>query len=211
MSDKGTVEASGRGFRFLPLARPFSAGVVALPGFEVRREVFDPPLPLERLPDLPLCAVELRSPAPMDADAFRKLNRRYEAVLEKRGLLIDGRSPLARTNVCPVDDPPGDVVVHAVAWAVAGTRGGFVVSGIAEVPDAPGSYPERILRRGDVTPEGLREKLRWVQAALEGRRAALGVAGGTTTLYSAHALPGAVRARPPLAELEVEVDAREVS
>jgi len=210
VSDNGIVEAPGRGFRFLPLARPFSAGVVAAPGFEIRRREFHPPRALEALPDLPLCAVELRSPAPMGADAFRALNRRYEAVLRKRGLLVDGRSPLARTNVCPVDDPPEDVVIHAVAWTVPGTRGGFVVSGIAEVPDASGSYPARIVRRGDVTPEGLREKLRWVHAALDGRRAALGVTGGTTTLYSAHALPGAVRARPPLVELEVEVDARQV-
>lgn len=208
MAQDAVVELPGRGFRFIPLARPFSAGVVAASGFEFRRQVFDPPLPLEQLPDLPLCAVELRSPAPMRAAAFRELNRRYEAVLQRRGLLVDGRSPLARTNVCPVDDPPREVLVHAVVWATPGTRGGFVLSGIAELPDDPGGYPDRIVRRGDVTPEGLREKLRWIEAALDRRRAALGVTGGTTTLYSAHALPGAVRARPPLLELEVEMDVR---
>ena len=87
---------------------------------------------------------------------------------------------------------------------------------MAEVPDEKGSYPGRIVRRGDLSSDGLREKAAFVLAELERRMTALGVRGPTETrLYTVHptpsGLPGGVKrieARPPLLELELELDVR---
>lgn len=217
------------GFRFLPGALPFSAGVAALPGFGLER-VRCSELPLDegfraiedRLraagrPPAALCAVEIRSPKPLDLDAFKAFNRDYVAALERLG--IHARS-VARTNVCPVEGAPTSPSLHAFAYTLpSALPRNFVISGVAEVPDGRGSYPDLVVRRGDRSPDGLREKARFVLAELERRMAALGVGWADATAcraYSAHAveLPrDAVveRSRPPLLDLDVEMDCRGIA
>src|SRR5439155_301202 len=53
-----------------------------------------------------LCAVQLRLPAPLSFEGFVDFNRGYRALLDDWGLLVDGRNPIARTNVAPVVGAP---------------------------------------------------------------------------------------------------------
>lgn len=216
------------GYRFLPGAAPFSAGVAAQPGFAIERVEFPAPVPLvdglrlirARVKDVEtLCAVELRSPAPLSLDGFAAFNRPYVEALKSWGLFqVDGLNPVARVNVCPAVDPPSTPSVHAFAFTRRGAARGFIISGVAEVPDGKGSYPARIVRRGDVSPDGLREKAAFVKTELERRMSALGASWAEATAvryYSAHAPPAGLpegtsweRARPPLLDLELELDVR---
>lgn len=224
-------------YRFAPGASPFAAGVAAEPGFEIERARFASPVPLPegyrrieaRLKEVgrplaALCAVELRCPAPYGPEGFAAFNKGYVEVLKGWGLFrVGGLNPVARTNVCPELEPPSTPSLHAFGYTVPGRARSFVVAGAGEVPDGKGSYPERIVRRGDVSPDGLREKARWVMAELERRMGALGAGWADATaaqVYSAHPLPVEElraafrtelawhRARPPLLELDFEMDVR---
>ena len=133
-------------------------------------------------------------------------------------------TPPSSTNVCPVEGAPAAPSLHAFAFTVPSDHPRtFVISGVADVPDGRGSYPDRIVRRGERSPEALREKERFVLAELERRMAALGVGWADATAsraYSAHAFgeylkrataPSVLsleRSRPPLLELDFEMDCR---
>lgn len=225
------------GYRFTKGAAPFSMGVVAEPGFEIERARFADPVPVDEAfrriearlaalgrPKTALCAAELRSPKPYTLEGFGAFNQGYVEVLKSWGLFkVDGLNPVARTNVCPEIDPPQAPSFHAFCYTVPGRARSFVVAGAGELPDAKGSYPEKIVRRGDVSPDGLREKARWVMAELERRMRPLGVGWEDATaaqVYAAHPIPTAELraafraglewhfARPPLLELDFEMDCR---
>jgi hypothetical protein len=105
-----------------------------------------------------------------------------------------------------------------------------VIAGSAEAPEAPGPYAERTVRLGDRTPEGLREKARFVLDAMETRMVALGVAwrdalaAQVYTVFDLHPFlaeeivgRGAADhgltwhyARPPVTCLDFEMDVRAV-
>ncbi|RDI24157.1 hypothetical protein DFR41_10572 [Pseudacidovorax intermedius] len=178
-----------------------------------------------------LCACELRSPAPLTEADFVSFNRRYVQPLEQWGIYLDGANPVARCNLVPADRPPKTVVFHAFSYtrptAVAQQRPDFVTSGAAECPDRPG-YRDAIVRLGETSPDALCEKLAFALGDLESRFAPLGVGWADVkelNLYSVHDLhrpllqglssrAGADCAvtchavRPPVVDLEIELDAR---
>lgn len=172
------------GYRFLEGGFPYSAGVIAQPGFALRRVRFARPLPVMAAFDAiaaqlqaagrplhALCAAELRSPQPFTLAGFKDFNRGYVAVLERWGLFRDGLNPVARSNVCPRFDAPAEPVFHAFSYTVPDTAAGaadFVVAGSGEWPeDQP--FPEGIVARGDLSPAGLAAKADYVLRTMRAR------------------------------------------
>jgi hypothetical protein len=82
------------GYQFIPAIAPYSAGVVAMPGFEIVHATLQTPLPwlaglnaarryLEdrKLTCRNLCAVELRCPKPYPLQGFVEFNDLYRKLL----------------------------------------------------------------------------------------------------------------------------------
>ncbi|MBL0421082.1 hypothetical protein JI739_12055 [Ramlibacter sp. AW1] len=184
-----------------------------------------------------LCACELRSPQAMSEAEFVAFNRRYVRTLADWGLLRDERNPVARCNLVPVVDQPAQAVLYAFSHTVQAPAPApaparvrdFVVSGAAECPDRP-NYREHIVRLGETTPDALAEKLHFAMDDLGSRLATLGLQWSDVMemrLYTAHALDtlwselaargglaggvGSHHVRPPILDLEIEVDARRTS
>jgi hypothetical protein len=178
------------------------------------------------------CACELRSPAPFTEQGFRAFNEIYVVTLERWGLFDGKVNPVARSNVCPEIDPPAEPSFHAFCFTVAAADAApsVVISGGAEAREGSASYRERIIRYGDTSPDAIREKARHVLGEMERRLAALGFRWAETTatqVYTVHDLypflaeeivrRGAARsgltwhyARPPVRDLEYEMDCRAV-
>ncbi|OGB93894.1 MAG: hypothetical protein A2Z31_04345, partial [candidate division NC10 bacterium RBG_16_65_8] len=232
------------GYRYLKGVFQYSAGVAAEPGFAIERARFLRPVPLDegfraieaylieiQRPLAAFCACELRSPAPFTEDGFAAFNRIYVGTLERWGIFRDEANPVARSNVCPEIDPPATPSFYAFSYTVpahTGERRSFHVAGSGEVPEGKGAYRDRIVRRGDASPEGLREKARYVLGEMERRMTALGFGWAEVTgtqLYTVHdvhpifgeeivrrraALHGLTWhfARPPVVGLDFEMDVR---
>ena len=178
------------------------------------------------------CACELRSPAPFTEQGFRAFNEVYVVTLQKWGLFDGKVNPVARSNVCPEIDPPPEPSFHAFSFTVVASdpTPSFVLAGSAEAREGGASYSERTVRHGETSADAMREKARYVLGELERRLATLGLrwADATATqVYTVHDLypfladeivrRGAARAgltwhyaRPPVQELEFEVDCRSV-
>ena len=179
------------------------------------------------------CACELRSPGQFTEQGFRAFNEGYVTTLQRWGLFDGKVNPVARSNVCPEIDPPAEPAFHAFSFtvAMANAAPSFVIAGGAEAREGGASYSERIIRRGETGPDAMREKARHVLGEMERRLAALGFRWADTTatqVYTVHDLypfladeivrRGAARAgltwhyaRPPVRELEYEMDCRAVS
>jgi len=232
-----TVDFSAGGYRFLPGVFQYSGGVAALSGHAIERVRFRTLLPLkqgfERIERLiAFCACELRSPAPFTEQGFRAFNESYVVTLQKWGLFDGKINPVARSNVCPEIDPPSEPCFHAFSFTVAATDAApsFVIAGSAETREGSGSYSERTIRRGESSPEAMREKASYVLGEMERRLATLGLGWADTTATQVYTVRdlypfladeivrrGAARAgltwhyaRPPVRELEFEVDCRSV-
>lgn len=230
-------------YRFLEGIEPYSCGVIAAPGWEMVRVPLPALLPWqegfeyveqflgqEGLPRQALCAMELRSPKPFPMEGFIEFNRGYCETLQAWGLLVDGRNPIARTNVAPVTHAPEDVSLHAftVVRPRIGNGGStFVVAGAGElregILDSGG-----IVHHGDVSPEGILAKCGYVLKVMEDRLKGLGVGWGDVTrtnVYTVHPLDERVRdrllesmgpaarwgihwhvTRPPVVDIEFEMD-----
>ena len=144
------------GFRFLATSpeAPYSAGVVAMEGYEIvhagaRREVpvregfalIERHLREQGRPRTALCGVELRGARPYTPEewsAANGFNAGYRAVLKEWGLFVGGFPTVARTNVVPVVEPPAEQVLHGFSYTVPASgdaeKGGetFVTSGAPE-------------------------------------------------------------------------------
>jgi hypothetical protein len=236
-------------YRFIPAVFQYSSGAAALPGYEIERVRFDRLLPLAEgfaqvatyiqaagRPLTSFCACELRSPAAFTEDGFRAFNQHYVKTLAEWGLFDGTVNPVARSNVCPEIDPPAEPSFYAFSFTRpspgigTGTTPAFVIAGGAEARGGSGSYPERIVRYRDLSPEGLKEKVRFTVGAMEERLGAFGFGWKDTTAaqaYSVHDFHpvisdelvrrGAMRsgltwhfARPPVVDLEYEMDCRRV-
>jgi hypothetical protein len=205
----------------------FAETIPLAEGFEeVRRYLDRAGRPLEAL-----CGFDLRLPTARTLEAFLAFNGEYLAQLDDWGLLRNGSSPLARTNVAPVSGAPSRPAVLAVSYTVDSRSTGetFVVSGAAEVPDNAAG-PQDVVRLGETTADALVEKLRFVVGAVADRMGALGAQWDNTVavhLYTAHDVAfSLVRevlsergivpvqgiswhdAAPPVDILELEVDVR---
>ncbi len=183
---------AGGGYRFMPHAFQYSGGVRAEPGFAIERARFARPLPLAEgfdaieahlgglgRPPTAFCACELRSPAQFTEQGFIDFNRHYVQRLEKWGIFRDEINPVARSNVCPEINPPATPSFYAFCYTVPGAGTSFVAAGSGEASDGPGSYAERIVRLGDHSPDGMRDKARYVLGAMERRMGRSASAGRT--------------------------------
>ncbi len=232
-------------YRFIPAVFQYSSGAAAASGFEIERVRFDTLLPLAegfsqaakyiRTAGRPLtafCACELRSPAAFTEDGFRRFNEHYVKMLAAWGLFDGTVNPVARSNVCPEIDPPAEPSFYAFSFTrpSQSMTPSFVIAGGAELRGGSGSYPERIVRYRDLSPDGLKEKVRFTVSEMEGRLGAFGFGWKDTTAVQAYTVHdfhpvmsdelvrrGATRpgltwhfARPPVIDLEYEMDCRRV-
>lgn len=197
------IENHRGGYWFLKGISPYSAGVVASPGFEIEHVKIEPALPLERgfkaidahlatrgRPHQALCAAELRSPRQFTFHSFNQFNEGYVALLKSREILLDGANPVARTNVAPEMQAPAEPVVYGFSITVPARQAlpSFVVAGAGELPE--GSLdPHQVIRRGETSTGALREKARFVMDRMTTRLAALGVGWPQVTatqIYTVH-------------------------
>jgi hypothetical protein len=235
------------GYRYLPGVFQYSAGVAAEAAFEIERARFARPVALAEgfsaiksylgalgRPPAAFCACELRSPAPFTEDGFRAFNLEYVGTLETWGIYAGGANPVARSNVCPEVNAPARPGFYAFSYTVParpGARPTFHVAGSGEVPEGKVNYRDHVIRAGDTSPGGLREKARYVLGEMERRMAALGfgwpdvTATQLYTVYDIHpflaeelARRGAIPAgltwhfcRRPIQGLDYEMDVRGVS
>src|SRR5262249_49217634 len=137
------------------------------------------------------CACELRSPKPFSEAGFTGFNRDYVKTLERWGIFRDEANPVARTNVCPEIDPPKEPVLYAFSYTVpasAGARPRFIVAGGGEAAEGGATYRERIVAYGDVSPEGMRAKIRHVAGEMTRRLEGLGFAWSDASATQAYSV-----------------------
>ena len=232
------------GYRFIKAVFQYSGGVAAEAGFEIVRarlakpvaladgfKVIETHLTSAGRPLTAFCACELRSPAPFTEQGFLEFNKAYAATLERWGIYKDGINPVARTNVCPAYAPPAQPSLYAFSYTVPAAKDArrtFIVAGGGESVEGKSNYRDHIVRLGDTSPEGLREKVRFVMAEMERRLAALGFSWRNaiaTQAYTVHDIGALVEqeivrrgaaagglewhlARPPIVNLDFEMDVR---
>ncbi len=244
MSHESVTHPTGA-YRYLPAIAAYSSGVAAEPGFEftalrfretqtladgfnrIDRELADRGLGAQALVGL-----ELRSPGAFDFETFAAFNDEYHALLEARGLMVDGVNPISRTNVIPLHDgPTAPSILTAYLVRPSETPGtrDFVIAGSGEVRGP--LLPENIAARGDVSPDGIALKADIVIEELADRLASLEAERAeatTVNVYTSHSVDhlgakllagfpsiahaGYVRwqATPPVAEIEFEMDCSRV-
>lgn len=242
------IENSKGNFRFLRGIAPYSSGAVADAGYRVVHATFASPRPYRagfeaidrhlqqhRRPAQALCGIELRSPRPFTFDGFSQFNQGYIDELKRRGILQNDLNPVARTNVAPEVDPPLEALLYGFSYTAPQPPGAsgnvptFVVAGGGELSGERLDARD-IVRRGDVSPTGLREKATQVLGLMEERLRGLGVGWQHVTavdVYTVHDITPLMRslllprlgaakihgvrwhfARPPIQEIEFEMDVR---
>jgi hypothetical protein len=234
------------GYRYLPGVFQYSAGVAALAGFEIARVTFRKAPPLHEgfraaeeiiksagRPLTAFCACELRSPGQFSELAFRAFNESYVEVLDEWGVIVDGANPVARSNVCPEIAPPSEPVMYAFCYTVAADTATptFVIAGSGEVPEGKANYRDHIVSPGDLSPAGMRAKVRFVREEMQRRLAGFGLEWRDVTATQAYSIrdfhdcladeliaEGAAKhgviwhyCRPPIVGLDFEMDCRGVS
>jgi hypothetical protein len=240
-----TVEAPSSGYRFMPGVSQYSCGVGALPGFAIERVRFSKVVPLKRgferiaetikaagRPLTSFGACELRSPAPFTEEGFKAFNEIYIKTLVEWGIMRDRVNPVARSNVCPKLDPPAEPGFHAFSFTVPAKDAApsFVVAGSGESVEGKANYRDHTVRLGDTSPDGMREKAKYVLGEMERRMSAFSGNWSQTTavqVYTVHDIfpfleselgrRGALASgltwhfnRPPVVDLEFEMDCRRV-
>jgi hypothetical protein len=178
------------------------------------------------------CACELRSPAAFTDEGFRQFNEHYVKTLSEWGIYDGTTNPVARSNVCPEIDPPSEPSFFAFSFTRRneGVTPTFVIAGSGEAREGGATYAERTVRYRDLSPDGLKEKVSFVADAMERRMGEFGfgwkeaTAVQTYTVHDFHPVfadalvrRGAARAgltwhfaRPPVIDLEYEMDCRRV-
>ncbi len=154
-------------YRFLTGIAPYSAGVIAMPGYEIVRATLQRPLPyvagfsqIERYlgtvdrPRVALCAVELRLPRPLSFAGFGEFNGGYQQLLASWGLLLSGRNPVARTNVAPTVAAPSEPSLYAFSYTVPSerTEPTFIVAGAGDLRDQAALSADAVVRPGETSP-----------------------------------------------------------
>lgn len=178
-----------------------------------------------------LCALELRSPHALSSDEFKTFNSLYTGLLRSWNILLErGVNPIARTNVSPVLFPPSEPSIHGFSYVTRSNASErtFVVAGGGELPDGSTNAAD-ILRRGDNSAAALLEKAQFVMSRMNARLGAMGVGWSDVTVieaYTAHEFSESLirellhqtghntvtwnYARPPIEDLEFEMDLRGV-
>ena len=240
-----TSDFAAGNYRFIPAVFQYSSGVAANPGFEIERVRFDKPVPLAEgfariakyiqaagRPLTSFCACELRSPAAFTDEGFGISTCTTSRRSAEWGIYDGKTNPVARSNVCPEIDPPAEPSFYAFSFTrpSQSTTPSFVIAGSGESLEGGATYAERTVRYRDLSPDGLKEKVRYVVGAMERRMAEFGfgwkdaTAAQTYTVHDFHPVfaeelvrRGAARsgltwhfARPPVIDLEYEMDCRRV-
>jgi hypothetical protein len=238
------VENKRGNYSFLKGIAPYSAGVVAEAGFEIVHVRLPRYFPLQAgfdtieahlkgvgRPLQAICAMELRSPKPFNFTGFNEFNARYVDVLKKWDILIDGINPVARTNIAPEVNPPGEPSLYGFSYTVPSKakRKTFVVAGAGELPE--GSLdPNDVVRRGEHDASAIQEKAQFVIGLMDGRLKGLGVGWSDVTvteIYTVHDIHPFLEeellkrldvggahgltwhySRPPIESIEYEMDLR---
>lgn len=162
------------GYSFIPKVEIFSLGVVANKCFEIVRVSFrrERPFPegLNEIeaylrsanrPMQALCGIELRSGRQLSMPEFLASNKEYVEQMKKFDLLVEGRTPLVRTNVA-VPGTESNLRIHAFDYTRPAIRTAgepqptFISAGIPDVSGL-GDKP-KVVAEGDVTRAGLRLK-----------------------------------------------------
>jgi hypothetical protein len=181
-----------------------------------------------------LCGMELRIPKPLSLQGFGEFNQPYIKKLEGWGLPVEGLNPVARTNVAIEVNPVPEPSVFGFSYTVPSQHLGvtFMMAGSAEVSRAGESGAAEIISHGDVSTAGMRQKAEFVLQTMNERLQEMEVTWAEVTtveIYTVHnihplmettllpPLKSANRcgilwhyARPPVVELECEMDARGV-
>ena len=179
----------------------------------------------------------MRSPAAFTEAGFLAFNQHYVKTLADWGIFDGTTNPVARSNVCPEIDPPAEPSFYAFSFTRPRRGKALPRHPTSSSPAAPrraaaaGSYPERIVRYRDLSPDGLKEKVGFTVGEMESRLAAFGFGWKDTTAVQAYTVHdfhpvmadelvrrGAARsgltwhfARPPVIDLEFEMDCRRVT
>jgi len=238
------VENKRGNYSFLKGIAPYSAGVVSEAGFEVVHVRLRRYLPLRAgfdaveahlnrigRPPQAMCGMELRSPKPFSFAGFNQFNAGYVDLLKKWDIQLDGMNPVARTNIAPEVNPPGEPSLYGFSYTVRSTakRKTFVVAGAGELPE--GSLePNDLVRRGETSAGAIQEKAHFVMGLMEGRLRGLGVGWSDVTvseIYTVHDIRPLLEqellkrleeggahgltwhySRPPIESIEYEMDLR---
>jgi hypothetical protein len=231
-------------YHFLRGIAPYSAGAVADDGYQVVHARFYGPVPLaegfERVKQHlasvkravhALCGMELRSPQPFSFQGFSDFNAGYIKVLKDWGIVQDELNPVARTNVAPEIGAPSSPSIYGFSYTIPSVSKNktFVVAGAGELPE--GSLdPHDVVRRGETSPDALREKAQFVMKLMSERLQGLGVDWNRVTVaevYTVHPICGMLAdqiirpmgasaihgvtwhySRPPIVSIEYEMDLR---
>jgi len=240
-----TIEADNSGYRFMPGVSQYSCGIGALAGFVIERVRFSRVVPLAQgfakiaeiikasgRPLTAFGACELRSPAPFTEDGFKAFNEIYIKTLIEWGVMKGGVNPVARSNVCPKLDPPAEPGFYAFSFTTSASNApaSFVISGSGESVEGKANYRDYTVRLGDISPEAMLEKAKWVLDEMERRMSAFSADWRQTTAVQLYTIRdvfpfleselgkrGVLRAgltwhfnRPPVVDLEYEMDCRRV-
>ncbi|WP_341666920.1 2-amino-5-chloromuconate deaminase CnbZ [Alcaligenes sp. SDU_A2] len=206
----------------------FSEPVPLNEGFAIIQAVLE----AEERPLTALCACELRSPEPANAADFSSFNETYVQTLSDWGLIKGKHNPVARCNVSPLVGAPAEPSFYAFSYTVETDieESTFVISGSCEVPEVDGDDEHLVVAYRDVSPQGMLKKAEWVLDEMERRMQVLGFEWADTTAthaYTVHdvhafmaselARRGAIQkglgwhlARPPVVDLEYEMDCRRI-
>jgi hypothetical protein len=233
-------------YSFLRGIAPYSGGVRADAGYEIVHVRLLRPVALtqgfaivkEHLaangrPVHALCGMELRSPQPFTFQGFSEFNSGYIQVLKDWSIIVDGVNPIARTNIAPATGQPATPSLYGFSYTVHSNanRKTFVVAGGGELPE--GSLdPKDVIRRGDDSPEALREKVRFVMGLMTERLKGMDLTwdlATTVNMYTVHPVCGILAdeiirpmagsamhgitwhySRPPIVSIEYEMDLRGV-
>jgi len=238
------VENNRGNYSFLKGIAPYSAGVAAHAGFEVVHVRLSHYFPLRAgfdaieahlkkagRPIQAICGMELRSPKPFSFAGFTQFNASYVDALRKWDILLEDINPVARTNIAPEVDPPGEPSLYGFSYTVPSkaARKTFVVAGAGELPE--GSLdPNDVVRRGESGAAAIQEKAHFVMGLMEGRLNGLGVGWKDVTvsdIYTVHDIRPFLEkelvrrlqeggahgltwhySRPPIEGIEYEMDLR---
>lgn len=185
-----------------------------------------------RRPINALCGMELRIPKVLTREGFEEFNKPYVERLRGWGVEVNGANPVTRTNVAVEVDAVAEPAIAGFFYAIPSEERvlTWVLSGAAEIASRDGGV--QIVARGDTSQEGLRQKAECVLNVLTAHLSEMGASwkqATTINLYTVHdvhpilastlipGLHGGSRygltwhfARPPVAGLDLEIDAHAV-
>ena len=181
-----------------------------------------------------LASIELRSPYVRSMTEFIEFNSNYINVMSEFDLLVKGLNPIARTNVVPASSSDTETTLHAFSYTrqiANSSLKSFVVAGAGELSGSALDSQD-IIRYQDTSQDGLSEKVRCVRDVMTDRLIKLGVGWNdvtSTSIYTVHDVQSIIDksllpyihtasrfglqffwARPPVIDIEFEMDARGV-